>query len=400
MDPATPATPVNKRKTPHNAIDIDGLGEDTEITPRPGKAPSAGPGSTASSVMRDAPSLTSQSDTSQKSGRSSPVKTFPIIGMEGHVIYSKPLDPDDHALPPELVDLLCDLDTINDKAGIIPKSLKAEIERQDQPDMTLKWIRRSSHIYAPDDEFGLIPGCLITAKNHLSRVKMLVEFAKRARELGFDETMWNNEVHTPTLQFAFRGDQWLDHALVDSLSCMNASPRADYYKFPIPLSRVDYTLFINPAVDKDTRVREAIGSLSAALGGFINHTTSGSFSSFPLALSIETKRYGGDQRKADVQTATWHASQWTFLQSLAGDKISELPFLPGIVVHAHEWKFVATSRKGNETILWSSCPIGSAITTVGVFQILAGLRRLRKWCEEVYWPWYKKNILQLGEDTG
>ncbi|KAF4438785.1 hypothetical protein F53441_12717 [Fusarium austroafricanum] len=134
------------------------------------------------------------------------------------------------------------------------------------------------------------------------------------------------------------------------------------------------------------------------MGGFINHTTPGPLSSFPLALSIETKRYGGDQRKADVQTATWHVSQWTFLQSLARDKILELPFLLGIVFHAHEWKFVASSRNGNETILWSSCPIGSTITTVGVFQILAGPQRLRKRCEDMYWLWNKRNILHLGQE--
>ncbi|GKU11587.1 unnamed protein product, partial [Fusarium langsethiae] len=365
-----PTTPQQKRKTTHDAIDVDGLG-DPDLTPRPGKATSAGPGSTASSLMRDAPSLPPQSDTSQKSGRSSPVKTFPITGMDGHIIHYKPLDPNDHDFPPELEDLLHDLNTINGQTGIIPTSLKPVIERPGQPDRTLKWLYQ--HAYAPDDKFGLVPDSPTTATQYLTRVENLVRFAKRAHQLGFDEISWNNEVHTPTLQFAFCGDQWPDDALVDSLSCMNASPRVAYHKFPIPLSRVDYTLFINPTVDKDNRVPEAIQKLSIAPNGSINHTIYSPLSDFPLALSIETKRYGGDQRKADVQTAAWHASHWTFLQSLAGDKVSELPFLPGIIVHAHEWKFVATTRRGKETVLWSSYLFGNAITTVGVFQIIAGL---------------------------
>ncbi|KAG7429101.1 hypothetical protein BFJ63_vAg17353 [Fusarium oxysporum f. sp. narcissi] len=392
-----PTTPQQKRKTTHDAIDVDGLG-DPGSTPRPGKAASAGPGSTASSLMRDAPSLMSQSDASQKSGRSSPVKTFPITGMDGHIIYYKPLDPNDHDFPPKLEDLLYDINKINGQIGIIPESLKPEIERPEQPDRTLKWLHQ--HAYASDEKFGLASGSPTTTAQYLSRVGNLVRFAKRAHELGFDEISWNNEVHTPTLQFAFCGDQWPDNALIDSLSCMNASPKVAHHKFPIPLSRVDYTLFINHTVDKDNRVPEAMHKLSAALGGSVNHTTYSPLSNFPLALSIETKRYGGDQRKADVQTAAWHASQWTFLQSLAGDKISELPFLPGIIVHAHEWKFVATTQKGKETVLWSSYPFGNAITTVGVFQIIAGLHRLKRWSAEVYWPWYKKYVLKLGDTTG
>ncbi|KAF4953964.1 hypothetical protein FSARC_12282 [Fusarium sarcochroum] len=125
--------------------------------------------------------------------------------------------------------------------------------------------------------------------------------------------------------------------------------------FPIPLSRVDYTLFINPTVDTDNAVPEALHKLSTALDGSINHTAYSRLSGFPVALSIETKRYGGDRRKADAQTAAWHASQWTFLQSLAEDKVSELPFLPGTIVHAHEWKSVVTTRNGKETVSQGLC---------------------------------------------
>ncbi|CZR49466.1 uncharacterized protein FPRO_15826 [Fusarium proliferatum ET1] len=129
---------------------------------------------------------------------------------------------------------------------------------------------------------------------------------------------------------------------------MNASVTPEYHKFPISPSKVDYCIFINPEFDRDGGVPQAADKLQVSCNGTVNHTSYSGLTEFPVCVSIETKRHGGDQRRADVQTATWHASQWTFLESHAGDGISELPFLPGIIVQGHEWKFVATTRRGNE----------------------------------------------------
>lgn len=82
----------------------------------------------------------------------------------------------------------------------------------------------------------------------------------------------------------------------------------------------------------------------------INHTALDPLRSFPIYLGIETKKYGGDLRKADLQLCLWQAAQWTLLTGQAGDAISILPFLPGIIVQGHEWKFIATTRTNEETV--------------------------------------------------
>lgn len=176
-----------------------------------------------------------------------------------------------------------------------------------------------------------------------------------------------------------------------------ASIDSNWHKFEIPPTKVDYVLSFNPALDDNPSVKSAVESLCRTRDGPANHTSFAPLRSNPLSVSIETKRYGGDVRRADVQIATWQAAQWTFLKSLAGEAISELPFLPGIVVQGHEWRLVATTRKNDETILWSSYQFGSTLTTVGVFQILAGVQRLRKWSVEVFWPWYRRSVLRLME---
>ncbi|KAI8710914.1 hypothetical protein NCS52_01520100 [Fusarium sp. LHS14.1] len=128
----------------------------------------------------------------------------------------------------------------------------------------------------------------------------------------------------------------------------------------------------------------------SAVENSINHTAFDPLRSFPICLSVETKKYGGDLKKADLQLCSWQAAQWTMLASQAGDAISRLPFLPGIIVQGHEWKFVATTRRNEETELWASASFGSTMTSLGVLQIMTGLNRLRRWSIEVFWPWYKQ----------
>ncbi|VTT59251.1 unnamed protein product [Fusarium fujikuroi] len=62
-----------------------------------------------------------------------------------------------------------------------------------------------------------------------------------------------------------------------------------------------------------------------------------------------------------------------------GDNISELGFLPGIIIDGHEWRFHARIHI-----------LGSTTTIVGVFRILAGIRAINMWIRDTFWPWYKK----------
>jgi hypothetical protein len=196
---------------------------------------------------------------------------------------------------------------------------------------------------------------------------------------------------------------------------MTASVTARYHKFPLASTKVDYVLHIDPPAS--TEVDAATRRLQAStLEKSVNHTSFDPLRTSPICLSIETKKYGGDVKKGDVQMASWQAAQWTCLASQAGDSIEKLPFLPGIIVQGHHWSFVATTRRGDETVsvliveqccfsevnmlltcwktLWASTPIGTTMTSLGVLQIMAGLSRLRRWAVEDFWPWYKDNVLK------
>jgi hypothetical protein len=72
---------------------------------------------------------------------------------------------------------------------------------------------------------------------------------------------------------------------------------------------------------------------------------------YPLALGIETKRYGGNAAKGEQQMGIWHAAQWDFLITRAGaDAVAKLEFLPGIVIQGHIWSLVITTRNKGTTV--------------------------------------------------
>lgn len=46
----------------------------------------------------------------------------------------------------------------------------------------------------------------------------------------------------------------------------------------------------------------------------------------------------------------WQAAQWKMLRELAGEAISELEMIPGVIVEGHEWRFVATTNVNGKTV--------------------------------------------------
>lgn len=187
---------------------------------------------------------------------------------------------------------------------------------------------------------------------------------------------------------------------------------------------VDFCLFDNSGLDVgacETFARRTITQT-------VNHTEYSALQLSPIVLSIETKRHGKDLDVAQLQMGVWHAAQWKFLQSAvevmarsrqpegASDEaiadaakgtLAELGFLPGVIIQGHRWYFVfstvephttefedGTNVTALRTILWTELEFGSTETILKMYQIVAGLRRLSKWAQDVYVPWFRRHVLR------
>ena len=81
-----------------------------------------------------------------------------------------------------------------------------------------------------------------------------------------------------------------------------------------------------------------------------NQTTDSTIVNRPLAVSIETKRGGGDIDQGLVQLSTWTAAQYRRLELLAearGPKAArsiDMPILPLLLVDGEKWTLYAASQ--------------------------------------------------------
>ncbi|KPM42266.1 hypothetical protein AK830_g4252 [Neonectria ditissima] len=375
---------------------------DNEQTPR-------AESTSGSSPIRDAHSLSSQSDAAyshhgKQSRRSqSPAELFfPLYGHEGHRLVRDSLSSATnapHALPPTLQTLIGDIKDVAGRHGIMPRRIKAALEQRlaaaSSFDRVYEYMFFDDSREFESDEMWR--DCA-SAEELVRRASRIADRANECSRMLSDESAWNNLVYSPILDMFVHdmrnapGDDVLDF-----MPCTTTNINPLYHRFPHGASRVDYVLRLLPKRDQTIMTDAWHHTLLPDTAPCFNWTTDELLQQYPLAISIETKRYGGDMVKGEQQLGIWHAAQWEFLTSRAGaEAVEQLGFLPGIVVQGHIWSLVITTRRQATTTVLSSVELGNTSSVVGVFQVIAGLGRLRSWSLDVLWPWYKKYLPELS----
>ncbi|CZR37897.1 uncharacterized protein FPRO_06912 [Fusarium proliferatum ET1] len=197
--------------------------------------------------------------------------------------------------------------------------------------------------YIPDESE---PVC---TKGLFDSVAKIVQAAQKCHSLQYDENGWNNLVYTPLLTTAVENFKPEERQLIDVAPCSTATIDPEGHRQSIPKGQVDFVLYVDPfldlvARDKCLERRNSLGS--------VNHTQFVPTAECPIAASIKTKSRSGNSQDAEVQLAAWQAAQWLNMDVDVGDNISELGFLPGIIIDGHEWRFHATTYglPGNKTV--------------------------------------------------
>lgn len=120
---------------------------------------------------------------------------------------------------------------------------------------------------------------------------------------------------------------------------------------------VDFCVVFQASEDEDDTnpdrgVGSAVDSFRADLPfESINHTSLPALGRKPIAISIETKRSGGDESKGTLQIGSWQAAQWVMFEKHRVDlRTASDIFLPAVLISGHLWYFVATTRDGTKTV--------------------------------------------------
>ncbi|KAL8318449.1 hypothetical protein RB597_005631 [Gaeumannomyces tritici] len=317
--------------------------------------------------------------------------------------------------------------------GFVSSSRRAEMQAAGVPGMFEAWF-----FTAPPDHQGRLD-----AQESPSLVDVLALWNKaiKAFLFGWDEAGWNTAVHYPLLCLAVP-----DGGQLEVTPCTTASIQPRLVPQPVPSSRVDFCIAVNPRWPNDYRVATPASLAIAQVcwnlpGQSINHTNNYKpLVSQPIAISIETKRPGGSDEDAMTQLGIWQDAQWRMLEELVQPRhdstsspatgpaatgpadpfsppskqptylaLHGLDFLPAIYIVGHEWKFAALTRDAvapdalprirSQSTLWTGCTIGSTSSVEGIYRIIWCLRRLARYSVEEFWPWYQQHVLELDIGT-
>ncbi|EXL39753.1 hypothetical protein FOCG_17639 [Fusarium oxysporum f. sp. radicis-lycopersici 26381] len=406
MLPSTPNKPLVKRPA-------DDANVDNDQTPRATTISGRGPIINAPDFKARSQSR-SQSDTcshdSKRSKRSqSPTKNFPLYGPEGRRLVRASLGfTNAHTLPQALRQLIGEMRCVSAKNRIMPQRFKTELEKLPEVECFMEPL--FDYMFY-DDEMGAESEGLVKragAEELVRRASRIAERSGDCASMLSDEAAWNGLVHTPLLEMLVSDMRDApEHKILDFMPCTTTNIDLSYHRFAESASRVDYVFRFHPKRDSTILTenaslpsRQEPQQIQPDTAPCFNWTSDRMLQQYSLGVSIETKRHGGDIAKGEQQLAIWHAAQWEFLLSRAGPSaVDELGFLPGIVVQGHSWSLVITTWNQAITTVLPSVEFGSTDSTVGVLQVIAGLRKLRAWSMDTLWPWYKRNLPELRNST-
>ncbi|PTD02495.1 hypothetical protein HYE67_002932 [Fusarium culmorum] len=315
-------------------------------------------------------------------------------GIGNHAMLLEVMSSTATGMPDELKTMFRDLQRIGLNKNFLPKQWEATIKARALTDPDFEDLGDFSYMSPEvEPEHSLPQPEMLPALLYMVD-RIVVESARCSKY--FDEPGWNNLVHSPILNAVFNQRFWPgdEHEMVEYSPVITVPVTAVHHMFPHSSAKVDYVVHIQPPPETQDAV-ETLYEFTSDKS--VNHTAFPPLRRSPISLTIETKRYGGNHAKANAQVCSWQAAQWTCLASQAGEGIKHLPFLPGIVVNGPSWTFVATTRNGDKTTIWTDAAMGSTTSSLGVLKIMGALNKLRQWTIKVYWPWYKKHVLKIGQ---
>jgi len=299
-----------------------------------------------------------------------------------------PMGVQGNKVPEEVIGLVRDLRQISKGIRVIPRAIQHKMKDIGEDVDTFELMNEEG------EEHLTVPGIL----SH----NALWEAAEEVWQIELDcqlrsapEATWNSEVHCRLFRLALRGHWkskgiWYQDVTTARISDKSLVPSVA--TTPMQSKLVDYVMTIDSSFDFRNRVVTKLSSQRFVPS--INQTSAEWIRFNPIAVSIETTRGAVDQDTAYVQLGMWTAAHFAKLRQLTQDRSAALPVLPLVLVQGHEWKLMLASMKPDPRLeMLAYLPLGDTGTLSGVYRVIAAIRRLAKWIDEQYRPWFEKEVL-------
>ena len=386
---------------------LDSLEEEGAPTPRPkalGETPSL-QRRPQNPQFNTQTSESSESRDSTKSRSQSPTKHLGDFQFSDMPVDSRAWST--AAIPPELEDLVKDMTRIGHGIEIIPTAVKDRFVAIRETVHGFQWAKDDGRGKRAEKEpMDRMTGGLGHAM-FWHQVSMIHRATAKCVAEGDPEPAWNSEVHSRVLRLALEGhwqtqEVWYKDITVARISNKSLVPW-NIATGAMQSKMVDYAIVINPS-------QEFTGDPSKNLhnhiieklrfekaGASINQTAAEWVRFRPIGVNVETKKGAVGEDEAHVQLGTWLTAQYSRLRQLMPGKVkTKLPSFPVLSVQGQRWLLmIACIRENGRIDLIKELHLGVTGTFMGVYQVIAAIRRIAQWVNDVYRPWFEREILGI-----
>ena len=231
------------------------------------------------------------------------------------------------------------------------------------------------------------------------KIRAIERVARECLDLRRSEAAWNAHVHGPLLELALsrrRGSVVYENATsARILSCFRPSLVTGEVSEG---KMVDFVFAprLNPEVDvaiQNRLIELSMRAKSTALASAqlnVNQTDYTPLTRSPSAVSIETKVAGASLEEGRLQlgiwTAAWH-KRMDMLGVGGGMQGPQLPTLPLILVHDHQWSLYFAVDRLERIEVCGALLIGMTDSFPNIYQLLTVLGLLGTWVDTTFRSW-------------
>ncbi|PSN58778.1 hypothetical protein BS50DRAFT_509817 [Corynespora cassiicola Philippines] len=155
---------------------------------------------------------------------------------------------------------------------------------------------------------------------------------------------------------------------------------------------IDYAINLGPPLFSEDQVITRLATSLPPLQRTINPSDYSPLCYNPVAISIETKSPDGSKENGEVQLSVWAMAYFNRLRTLTQDPVSIT--LPLILVSDEHWKLMFARDLENAIEIIDAVDFGDTRDIIGCYKILAALRLLCGWAEEIFLGWFSDRVLK------
>ncbi|KAL2255957.1 hypothetical protein VTK26DRAFT_2427 [Humicola hyalothermophila] len=240
------------------------------------------------------------------------------------------------------------------------------------------------------------------------KIRAIERAARECLDLRRSEVAWNALVHGPLLELAL----WRQRGSVVSedatsariLPCflpslvpgeVSEGKMVDFVRAPRLSPELDAAIQ-NRLIDLSTRAKSA-ALASAQLN--VNPTDYTPLTRSPMAISIEAKVAGASLEEGRLQLGIWTAAWHKRMELLGvggGIEGPQLPTLPLILVHDHQWSLYFAVDRLVRIEVCGALSIGMTGSLANFYQLLTVLGLLASWVDTTFRGWTTAGSAYLG----